>query len=480
MDYDDDDDFGSAVNALGKRKNSTEEPTTEKVRGDGTRVQADTVEPMEVQVMSTTFNPELLRLYYSRLFPYKYMFRWLSYGNDPKSEDPTVSHDYFLRREFSFTMENDVYIRYLCFVDHEAMKAEMQRMQPRKIDIGAVFTVPPKNHNTVKNSADFKAFQPLEKEFVFDIDMTDYDSVRTCCSGAAVCPKCWTFLTVAIKVLDSGLRADFGFQHLLWVYSGRRGVHCWVCDQRARSLTNDGRGAVAEYFHVFTGSENKEKKVNLGEPMHPSLRRAYDEILKPMFEELIAEDNQNLLADAAHREKILNMIPDEDLRADIRQRWGNGGMSASNKWELLCNMVDKAALKAATGHKKRSSPLSRCVPEIVFSYIYPRLDINVSKGLNHLLKSPFSVHPATNRVCIPIDPNRAETFDPTAVGTLSQFAAEIDAWDAAHPDDNRKTKDYKKTSFAASIEFFKRRFLQPLEGSIRSAKIKQASSTLDF
>jgi DNA primase small subunit len=194
---------------------------------------------------SEAFSPELLYQYYSRLFPFDFLHSWLSYGC------PGV----FSRREFSMTIEpspgEEIYIRYQSFSTQKELSDAVLRRKPVKIDLGAIFSHPPKDHKSIPSGA----FVPLQRELVFDVDLTDYDSIRACgCQGAQICAKCWSFMKMAVKVVDEGLREDFGFEHIAWFYSGRRGVHCWVCDESARELTDAGRSAVASYFEVITAS----------------------------------------------------------------------------------------------------------------------------------------------------------------------------------------------------------------------------------
>ena len=42
-----------------------------------------------------------------------------------------------------------------------------------------------------------------------------------------------------------------------------------------------------------------------------------------------------------------------------------------------------------------------------------------------MLKAPFCVHPATGRVCVPVDPRRVDEFDPENVPTVGQLLREL-------------------------------------------------------
>lgn len=51
-----------------------------------------------------------------------------------------VPKTYFVHREFSFTLKDDVYLRYQSFADQQELEKEILKRNPYKIDIGAVFT----------------------------------------------------------------------------------------------------------------------------------------------------------------------------------------------------------------------------------------------------------------------------------------------------------------------------------------------------
>ncbi|CAO2581989.1 DNA primase small subunit [Lemmus lemmus] len=411
--------------------------------------------------------PELLKLYYRRLFPYAQYYRWLNYGG--------VTKNYFQHREFSFTLKDDIYIRYQSFSNQSDLEKEMQKMNPYKIDIGAVYSHRPSQHNTVK----LGAFQAQEKELVFDIDMTDYDDVRRCCSSADICSKCWTLITMAVRIIDRALKEDFGFKHRLWVYSGRRGVHCWVCDESVRKLSSAVRSGIVEYLSLVKGGQDVKKKVHLSERLHPFVRRSIN-IIRKYFEEY-ALVGQDILENKENWEKILALVPEtvhDELQKGF-QRLHN----SSQRWEYLKKVVNTSQVNMKN---------DKCGPwlewEIMLQYCFPRLDINVSKGINHLLKSPFSVHPKTGRISVPIDFQKVDQFDPFAVPTISAICRELDVVSTDEKDreehggeseSKHRIRDYKKTSLAPYVKVFEQ-FLENLDKSRKGELLKKSDLQKDF
>lgn len=390
----------------------------------------------------------LLPIYYRRLFPVYNFCKWLGYSE--------VQKEYFHRREFSFTLKDDIYLRYQTFNDYTEFEKELIRRSPFKIDIGGVYNQIPKDSKNWVHGI----LQVEERELVFDIDMTDYDDVRFCCSSASICANCWPLMQFAVKIMDKALEEDFGFEHRLWVYSGRRGVHCWVGDEVARRLNSQARSAIAEYLTVVKGGESVTKKVNLSYNMHPSLKRAA-KIVQKNFEDY-ACNKQDFVGDEAKLAKFISILPNE-CREEFSEKMRPGKTSAE-RWKLF-----QTHLGRYTNKKVKLSP--NLVDEIMFQYCYPRLDVEVTKGLNHLLKSPFCIHPKTGRVCVPIDAEKVDSFDPEKVPTIKDLCDQLERSDFIKMD--KPIKDYKKTDMKQYIEVFDK-FIVKLERTWKGKNLAQS------
>lgn len=210
------------------------------------------------------------------------------------------------------------------------------------------------------------------------------------------------------------------------MFSGRRGIHCWVCDKSARHLDGRERTALAEYLQLITyGGENAVSVVKIGDKMHHSVRRAY-RVCESLFEEIVLCD-QNLFGTPAGMRKLFQSIGDEKVRQDLEAFMANHCAASTDS--LVVWKTFERFMMSLRGQGSHARQYRNTVEEVKLAMLYPRLDINVSKGINHLLKAPFCVHPKTGKVCVPFNPSAAGKFDPTTVPTINVLLDEINAFD---------------------------------------------------
>eukprot|EP01103_Thecamoeba_quadrilineata_P007672 TRINITY_DN17518_c0_g1_i1.p1 TRINITY_DN17518_c0_g1~~TRINITY_DN17518_c0_g1_i1.p1 ORF type:complete len:419 (-),score=49.81 TRINITY_DN17518_c0_g1_i1:23-1279(-) len=416
--------------------------------------------------MTDLNNRHLREIYYKRLFPSDLIYDWLSFGQSHALEDvanqPSLK-DIFLKREFALTLDNGLFTRYNCYSNLQEFREGILKNVPIKIDIGAIYSFPPRDKNSYQVQ-----FKPEQKELVFDIDIDAYD-FRSCCTGAGLCQFCWKLLVVAIRVLDKRLSEDFGFLNRLWVFSGRRGIHCWISDTSARSLSDEGRSAIVSYLSLLTGGDNQVKKVNFSfqKSLHPMIQETYESILLPAFEKDILID-QGLLDTPERWSKVLALHP-SPVFDKLNKEWLEEYESGCQ--ELNASVTRWQKIKDLSKGMKTGENM---ILEVVVTYTWPRLDQQVSRSTHHLLKAPFVLHPSTGKVCVPVDAAKCDEFDPNTVPTLENLIKELDDY-MEDSGTQRKLRDYKKTSLRESVVFFKK-YLKPLIRSMQGERVPQDPS----
>ena len=287
-------------------------------------------------------------------------------------------------------------------------------------------------------------FTPEEKEIVFDIDMTDYDDIRTCCKDAKLCDKCWKYMIVAYLILDQILREDFGFENILYAFSGRRGIHAWICDERARKLKDNGRSAIANYIKYKFSNTKLDIVQGLKEPIHPLYDRSIQTIDKYFGTVL---DEQQLLNDDKGKNLLKGLIKayfgldynkmEETIDKILNNKDNKVYLVKLKEIEDYLRKYEKSqSQNQKSAHKKSKTITDLCISDFKLNVLYPRLDINVSTHINHLLKSPFCIHPKTGLVAVPLSPDDILNFKIEKIPRLDKLVEDYN--------NNRKNEVFEK------------------------------------
>ena len=193
-------------------------------------------------------------------------------------------------------------------------------------------------------------------------------------------------MDAAVKVIDQGPREDFGFSHLLWVYSRpTRYPLLGVRQARQAAVQRGARGGRRVLLRVQGHRRLRPREARQRVQPAPPEPQARAQDAERVLEETCLPEQQ-LLEDDKYAEPVLAAIPVADVREDVAAAWKRAPQDDSvQKWDILESRVNKARKAAKGGPDKWA--LDKCVNEIIFAHVYPRLDVEVSKHMNHLFSA---------------------------------------------------------------------------------------------
>jgi len=219
--------------------------------------------PIQVETTSSS-NPDTMN-YWSRLFPAKTVTTMYSYI---RPDIPKYILNYSLRpisyREFRIQNQRGYWFPH-CFASDEEMKWYFRRNGTiQRVDVGPVFDNSYSMRQTQSSISRGDSSEnydpdiaPVAKEFVYDFDADDASRFRGCCRAKkTICAECWPLCLTTARIIDSISRNTFGFKDIMWVFSGKRGVHGWVFDSEAMRLNNPERERHVSVFERIYEYQN--------------------------------------------------------------------------------------------------------------------------------------------------------------------------------------------------------------------------------
>lgn len=358
-----------------------------------------------------------IRRYYTEFFPLATIREWIQYKVDGVAQEPLS------RRECAFWFDAERFSRWSTIDRMNDLIGSVQTSPPERMEIGPVYDHDLSERRTAN-------LLPEHRELVFDIDADDFKSIKCCCGDSEICPKCWPYMSCALDCLTKALAENFGFHCVLPVFSGRRGIHIWVCDERARALTGHVRECIVKYLNIreiVCSPSFVAKKCPLAESMLGLCEKYFVQIA----------EEQHIFTCEPILVIVKGLVGEKWLEA-IKEKLRRVSGSMEQKWESIKEM------KLASPKFKDTEAYYK----LVFSFSFPALDANVTTSMNHLLKSPFSYHPKSGFISVPIPKAKRSVFPRDWVPSLSALVEGDAATRETYHECLRSFEDFVKLTVA--------------------------------
>ncbi len=379
------------------------------------------------------YRKEWHQTYFKHLFPFEHILRFIT-CNKPDVISPQCRGMRFDSYKNSNTLETWKKTQFNR-VDEVALRQQLIWIFPitmhiysllnlslepgKKIDNANLTTKRKRDDSVIESPQqhrhrDFVHCISTCKELVFDIDVHDFDRFCDCVKTQRkiLCRHCWLHIEGSYFIMQFILTQLFGYNsaNILYVFSGGKGIHCFVNDSRAMSLSEEQRYCMYDIIYVGSGKNHKDDEsedIALCQWIRKYATPELSATLEKFFMSHVIE-NRNIFVECPSfrpwfEDKLRHYYPSTYANLIKTMAWQDLKTESSIIWNLL------KTLEIYDFHIKSTMIIEA---SLFFTYrlFFPKID----KGplaMTHSIKLPYSIHTTTRNIALPVDQSFFECHD---------------------------------------------------------------------